>query len=463
VKKYDVIWIGTGQATGTIVPRLVEAGKTVAIMEGGRFGGSCVNYGCTPTKTIVASARAAHMARRGADFGVITGKVEIDFAKVMKRQNKIRHGTSQRMEKWLRGMENVTVFPGFATFAGPHTVQVKDELIEGETIVINAGGRARKISIPGIEEVDWLDNARLLDLKESPSHLIIAGGSYIGLEFAQAFRRLGSEVTVLEKGSQLMFREDADIAAAAKEILEGEGITIHLEASVKRLAQKAPQQIDVFFEQDGQVKQVRGTHLLLAVGRVPNSDRLNLEAAGIDTDERGYIRVNEVMQTNVPHIFAVGDINGEGAFTHTSVNDGEIFWDFYTGAAERTLSQRIPTYAMFIDPPLGRVGMSEKEARNSDRNVLMATRPMKHISRAREKDEPAGFVKILVDADSEEFLGAAILGVGGDEIINMFTPFMYTKQSYKLFRQAMLTHPTVAELMPWILDDLKPLSQQIRA
>jgi pyruvate/2-oxoglutarate dehydrogenase complex dihydrolipoamide dehydrogenase (E3) component len=456
--KYDIIWIGTGQATGTVVPRLVKAGKTVAIVEGGRFGGSCVNYGCTPTKTLVASARAAHMARRGPDFGVITGEVQIDFARVMERANAIRHSGSQGLEKWLRGMKGVTLYAGFGKFTGPHTVQVNDDIIEGDTIIINVGGRARIFPIPGIDQVDWLDNRRLLDLTERPNHLIIVGGSYIGLEFAQAFRRFGSEVTVIEAAPQLMFREDADIAQATQEILEKEGITIHTNAKVQRLDQPASQQIDVFFEKDGQTQHVRGSHLLLAVGRVPNSDQLNLAAAGVETDSRGYIRVNAVMQTTAPHIFAVGDINGEGAFTHTSVNDGEIFWDFFSGEDDRTLSERIPTYAMFIDPPLGRVGLSEKEARQSGRNILMATRAMKHISRAKEKDETAGLVKILVDADTEQFLGAAILGVGGDEVINMFTPFMYTGQSYKLFRRAVLTHPTVAELMPWILDDLRPLT-----
>lgn len=455
---YDIIWIGTGQATGTIVPRLVKAGKSVALVEGGRFGGSCVNYGCTPTKTIVASARVAHMAWRGPDFGVITGDIQIDFARVMERQNKMRHGASEGMENWLRGMKGVTVYAGYGRFTSPHTVQINEDEITGETIVINAGGRARIFPIPGIDEVDWLDNKRLLDLTQLPQHLVIVGGSYIGLEFAQAFRRLGSEVTVIEAAPQLMFREDADIAQATQEILEGEGITIHTGAKVQRLDQPAPQQIDVFFEQDGAAKQVRGTHLLLAVGRVPNSDRLNLAAAGVQTDGRGYIRVNAVMQTTAPHIFAVGDINGEGAFTHTAVNDGEIFWDYYSGEDDRTLAERISTYAMFIDPPLGRVGMSEKEARESGRNVLMATRAMKHISRAKEKDETAGLVKILVDANTEQFLGAAILGVGGDEIVNMFTTFMVTGQSYKLFRKAVLTHPTVAELMPWILDDLRPLS-----
>jgi pyruvate/2-oxoglutarate dehydrogenase complex dihydrolipoamide dehydrogenase (E3) component len=398
------------------------------------------------------------MARRGPDFGIITGDIQIDFARVMERQNKMRHGSSKGMEQWLRGMKGVTVYAGYGRFTGPHTVQINDDEIKGETIIINAGGRARIFPIPGIDEVDWLDNARLLDLKELPQHLVIVGGSYIGLEFAQAFRRFGSEVTVIEAAPQLMFREDADIAQAAQEILESEGVAIHIGAKVQQLAQVAPQQIDVFFEQDGDTKQVRGSHLLLAMGRVPNSDRLNLDAAGVKTDERGYIQVNDVMQTSVPHIFAVGDINGEGAFTHTSVNDGEIFWDYYSGEDNRTLSERIATYAMFIDPPLGRVGMSEKEARQNGRNVLMATRPMKAISRAKEKDETAGLVKILVDADTQQFLGAAILGVGGDEIVNMFTAFMYTGQSYKLFRKAVLTHPTVAELMPWILDDLKPLS-----
>ncbi len=458
MKKYDVIWIGTGQATGTIVPRLVKAGKTVAIAEGGRFGGSCVNYGCTPTKTIVASARAAHMARRGPDFGVKTGEISIDFAKVMERQNKMRNGASSGLESWLRGMDNVDIYADYATFVDSHTVRIGDDLIEGETIIINAGARPRILPIDGVDDVDWLDNARLLDLEELPQRLVIVGGSYISLEFAQAFRRLGSEVTVLGHSSQIMFREDADIATAAQEILESEGITIQLNANVKRLAQESPQQIYISFEQDGETKQVKGTHLLLAVGRTPNSERLNLEAAGVEVNKRGYILVNEVMQTTAPHIFAVGDINGEGAFTHTSVNDGEIFWDYFSGDDERILSERIPTYALFIDPPLGRVGMSEKEARASGRNVLMATRPMKHIARAKEKDETAGLVKILVDADTEEFLGAAVLGVGGDEVINMFTTFMYTKSSYKLFRKAILIHPTVAELMPWILDDLNPLA-----
>jgi pyruvate/2-oxoglutarate dehydrogenase complex dihydrolipoamide dehydrogenase (E3) component len=457
MKNYDVIWIGTGQATSTVVPRLADAGKTVAVVEGDRVGGTCVNYGCTPTKTLVASARAAHMARRGADFGVDISDFKIDFAKVMQRQNKIRHGNSKGLEGWLAGMEGVDLYKGYAQFDNGHQVRIGDEIVSGETIVLNVGTRPVTLPIPGLAEVPWLDNARLLDLESLPEHLLVVGGSYIGMEFAQAFRRLGSQVTIIEAMPQLMMREDADIAEAAQGILEGEGIKVILGAKVQQVAQNGGDAVEVSYELDGAQATVTGSDLLVAVGRVPNSDKLNLEAAGVKVNERGFISVNDIMQTNVPHIYAIGDVNGEGAFTHTSVNDGEIFWDNYSGEDDRKLSDRIVTYAMFIDPALGRVGMSEKEARASGRNVLMATRPMHQIGRAKEKDETAGLIKILVDADSEEFLGAAVLGIGGDEIINMFTPYMYTKQSYKLFRRAVLTHPTVSELIPWILDDLEPL------
>lgn len=456
-KQYDVIWIGTGQATGTVIPRLVKAGKTIAIAEGGKFGGSCVNYGCTPTKTIVASARAAHMVRRGVEFGVQTGPVEIDYSRVRERMNNIRREASQGLEDWLRGLDGVDIYPHYARFESPTTMRAGEDLLDGETIVINAGARPRVIPLEGLDRVNWLDNARLLDLEERPDHLVIIGGSYISLEFGQAYRRLGSEVTIVEAGPQLMFREAEDIAAAAQEVLEQEGINIFLNADVQRVEQSGTAEVKVFMEHDGQSRIIPGSHLLLAVGRVPNSDSLNLDAAGVKTSQRGYIQVNEVTQTNVPLIYALGDINGEGAFTHTSVNDGEIFWDHYSRTGDRSLSERIPTYAMFIDPPLGRVGMGEKEARKSGRNIWMAKRPMARISRAREKSETDGLVKIFVDMDTEEIVGATILGVGGDEVINMFTPFMYTGQSYSQFRKAVLTHPTVAELMPWILDDLKPL------
>jgi pyruvate/2-oxoglutarate dehydrogenase complex dihydrolipoamide dehydrogenase (E3) component len=375
----------------------------------------------------------------------------------MDRQNQMRENGSRGLEVWLREMDGVTVFPSYAQFEDPHSVRVGEDLIQGEMIIINAGERPRLVPFQGIENVDWLDNIRLLDLNKLPDHLVIIGGSYISLEFAQIFRRLGSQVTVLEAGPQLMFREDEDIAAASQKILEGEEIEFYLDVGIKRVDQPKKEQIQVFFTQKGKDLVVQGSHLLLAVGRVPNSDRLNLEAAGVTVDDRDYIQVNETMQTSVPHIYAVGDINGEGAFTHTAVNDGEIFWDHFLGEGDRSLTERIPIYAMFIDPPLGRVGITEKDARKSDRNIWMATREMKHFSRAREKDETAGLVKILVDMDTEEIVGAAILGVSGDEVINLFAPFMYTGQSYQLFRETVLTHPTVSELMPWILDDLTPL------
>ena len=457
MKKYDIIWIGTGQATGSTIPKLNSAGKSIALIEGGRVGGSCVNYGCTPTKTLVASARAAHMARRGPEFGVETGEFSINFDKVRDRMNTIRNNGSNGMEGWLRGMENVDFYAEYATFTGEHTVKVGDEEIYGNSIVIHTGTRSRTFPFEGLDSVDWIDNQGLLDLEELPQKLVIIGGSYIGMEFGQAFRRFGSEVTIIEGGPQLMGREDADIAQVAQAILEKEGIEIITGAFVKKLAQAAPQDIEVFYEQDGEMRSVKGTHLLIAVGRLPNSDKLNLDAAGVEVNSRGYIPVNETMQTNVSHIFAVGDVNGEGAFTHTSVNDGEIFYDFYSGTGDRKLSDRNLIYAMFIDPPLGRIGMSEKEACASGRNVLMATRKMARISRAREKDETDGLIKIMVDADTEEFLGVTMIGIGGDEIINVFAPYMMTKASYKLFRRTVLTHPTVAELLPWILDDLKPL------
>ncbi len=452
---YDVIWIGTGQATGTVIPRLSAAGKRVALIEGGKVGGSCVNYGCTPTKTLVASARAAHMARRGPEFGVEIPEISINFDTVMKRMNAMRDNTG--MEQWLRTMENVDFFAEYAHFVSAHEVEVGGHVISGDTIVIHTGTRPLEVPISGIDDVDWLDNARLLDLTEVPEHLMIVGGSYIGLEFGQIFRRFGSRVTVLEGADQLMPREDADIAESAKQILIDEGIDVRTGALVQSVAQPEAGRIEVTFDGADGVETLVGSHLLLAVGRVPNSDRLALEAAGVEANQRGYITVDDALRTNVDHIYAIGDVNGRGAFTHTSVNDGETFWDNYTGEGDRTLAGRIPIHAMFIDPPLGRIGMTEREARESGRNVLMATRPMAAISRAKEKDETAGMIKILVDADTEEFLGVSILGVGGDEIINIFAPFMYARQSYRTFRKAVFTHPTVGELLPWILDDLQPL------
>jgi pyruvate/2-oxoglutarate dehydrogenase complex dihydrolipoamide dehydrogenase (E3) component len=378
----------------------------------------------------------------------------VDFAAVTARMNKIRHGNSERLATWLRGMEGVDFHDDYATFVDAHTVHVGDEQISGETMVIHTGARARQPAIPGLDTVPWLDNVRLLDLQTLPQHLIILGGSYISLEFAQIFRRFGSQVTILERGPQLMPREDADIAIIAHDLLMDEGIAIQLNTTANRVEAQA-EGVAVFFTQDGTAQTVQGSHLLVAAGRVPNTDKLNLAAAGVQTNERGYIPVNDVLQSNVPHIYALGDVNGEGAFTHTSVNDGQIFWDHYSGTGDRKLADRNPIYAMYIDPPLGRVGMDEQAARRSDRPILMATKPMSEISRAIEKDETTGLVKIFVDAESEQIVGATVFGTGGDEIISLFATFMMTKQSYKVFQRAVLPHPTVAELMPFILEGLE--------
>jgi pyruvate/2-oxoglutarate dehydrogenase complex dihydrolipoamide dehydrogenase (E3) component len=349
------------------------------------------------------------------------------------------------------------VYRGHAQFESEHTVRVGDAVIEGETIYIHTGARARVPNIPGLDEVDYLTNKELLALTELPEHLVIVGGSYIGLEFGQMFRRFGSEVTVLQRGDQLMPREDPDIAQLAKEVFEGEGMNIVLNADVKRVSKSSSGGVQVTAARDGTEDTFSGSHLLLAVGRVPNSDQLNLAAAGVETNKRGYIKVNDHLQTNVPHIYAVGDVNGQGAFTHTSVNDGEIILNNQNGG-DRGVSDRILTYAMFIDPPLGRVGMNETMARQSDREMMMGVMEMSSIARAKEKDETAGRVKVIVDAETDQFMGATVFGVGGDEIVNMFTVAMYTGVPCHTFRDSVLIHPTVAELLPYIIRDMEPVN-----
>jgi len=379
MKNYDVIWIGTGQATGTVVPRLTAAGKRVAIIEGGMVGGSCVNYGCTPTKTLVASARSAYMAKRAAEFGVEIPDYSINMKTVMERMNAMRDNTG--MAGWLQNMDGADFYGVYAHFVSESEVQVGDEVISGDTIVIHTGTRPRALDLPGLDDMDWLDNAKLLELTEVPEHLVIVGGSYIGLEFGQIFRRFGSNVTIIEGANQLTPREDPDIADWTKQILENEGITVHTGASVQSVAQPAEGNVEVKLASG---ETIAGSHLLLAVGRVPNSDRLGLDAAGVAVDARGYITVDDHLQTNVDHIFAVGDVNGRGAFTHTSVNDGETFWDHYSGEGDRTLADRIPIYAMYMDPPLGRIGMSEKEARESGRGPSTIWHHSRRDQRFRE-------------------------------------------------------------------------------
>lgn len=457
MRTFDHIILGTGQATGTLLGDLLQRGESIAIIEKGKIGGTCVNTGCTPTKALVANARTAHVVRRAAEYGVQTGNVSIDFARVMARMNEVRSNSRDGLEGWITSSDPVTLFREQGQFVGPKQIKVEDEVIEGKQIYINAGARPRIPKIPGLEEVDWMDNRKLLELTELPGHLVILGGSYIGLEFGQIFRRLGSQVTVIERGDRLVGREDHDIADGIRDILEGEGVNIMLNASAKAVSRHPEQGVAVKVAQGGDVVEVTGSHLLLAIGRVPNSDLLALDAAGIETDDRGYIVVDDHCRTNIEGVFAVGDINGKGAFTHTAVNDAEIVLDLTRGG-HRKLSDRITTYALFIDPALGRVGMTEKEALAKGHRLLKATKPMSKISRAKEMGETQGFAKLLVDADTDLILGAAILGPGGDEIVNMFTAFMYSGLPCKQYRKAVLIHPTISELMPWILDTLKPVN-----
>lgn len=453
--RYDAIIIGSGQAGFPLAGALTAKGWKVALVEGGNIGGTCINSGCSPTKTIVASARAAHMARRGADFGVITGPISIDFGKVMARKDTIINQFRSGVESWLTSIENLTIYRHYARFEGTHRVRVGDEIIESERIYINTGARAFVPPIPGIDSVPYLDNISLLQLKQLPRHLVIIGGGYIGLEYAQAFRRFGSEVTVIEQGPQIMGREDADIAQIALELMQAEGVTVLLKAKTLSV-EPADDGVRLMVECDGHAHVVYGSHLLVAVGRRPNSDALNLGSAGIQTDARGYIMVDDQLQTSVSGIWALGDVNGRGAFTHTSWNDHEIILDNLEGG-NRRLSDRITTYAVYIDPPLGRVGMSEQEARASGRHVLMGIKPMRDIARAKERDETTGLMKVLVDAESGLFLGAAIFGIGGDEIIHSIIDLMYARAPYTVMKNAVHVHPTVSELLPTLLGELKPL------
>jgi pyruvate/2-oxoglutarate dehydrogenase complex dihydrolipoamide dehydrogenase (E3) component len=414
-----------------------------------------VNTGCIPTKTLVASAYAIHVARRGAEYGFTTGDMRVDIKRVKARKDAASARSNKGVEEWLRGTKNCTVIQGQASFQSSSTVEVNDEVLQADKIYINVGGRARIPDMPGIHDVPFLDNSSMMDIDFLPEHLVIVGGSYVGLEFAQIYRRLGSEVTVVEMGARLIGREDEDISQAVREILEAEGINIRLNAKCISLV-KGDTGVVVRMECSDEPKEVAGTHVLLAVGRVPNTSDLGLEHAGVTTDERGYIVVDDQLQTNVPGIWALGDCNGHGAFTHTSYNDYEIVADNLFNADHRRLSDRIQAYALYTDPPLGRCGMTDAEVRESGRRALVAKYPMIKVSRAYEKGETQGFIKICVDAETKQIMGAAILGIGGDEVIHVLLDVMYAKAPYTVIQRAMHIHPTVSEYLPTILGKLEP-------
>ena len=457
MQKFDAIIIGTGQAGPFLAARLANEGMKTAVIERKLFGGTCVNVGCTPTKALVASARAAYMARRAADFGVVIGgSVTVDMKKVKERKDDIVGRTNHQVPEWLKKIENLTVYQGHARFEGLHTVSVGEERLEAEKIFINVGTRAFIPPMPGLESVDYLTNASIMAMDFVPEHLIIIGGSYIGLEFSQIYRRFGSNVTIVEMGARLIQRDDEDVSEAVREILENEGVNIRLNAECMSV-EKRGDQIAVKVDCASGAPEMTGSHLLMAVGRVPNTDDLGLDKAGIKVDERGYIEVDDQLRTSVPDVWALGDCNGKGAFTHTSYNDFEIVVANLLDNDTRRVSDRILTYGLFIDPPLGRVGMTEAQVRASGRKALIGKKPMTRIARAREKSETQGFMKVLVDAETKEFLGAAILGVGGDEVIHSILDMMYAKKPYTVIQRAVHIHPTVSELIPTMLGELKPL------
>jgi pyruvate/2-oxoglutarate dehydrogenase complex dihydrolipoamide dehydrogenase (E3) component len=454
MKHFDAIVIGTGQAGPSLAARFADAGKTVAIIERHKFGGTCINTGCIPTKTLVASAYAIHVARRGAEYGFAVGDVRIDIKRVKARKDAASARSSKGVEGWLRGTKNCTVIQGHARFQSSNTVVVNDEVLQADNIYINVGARASVPEMPGIHDVPFLDNSSVMDIDFLPEHLVIVGGSYVGLEFAQIYRRFGSEVTIVEMGPRLIGREDEDVSQAVREILEAEGINIRLNAKCVSLA-KHDGGVAVRMECSEDPKEVVGTHVLLAVGRTPNTNDLGLDRAGVATNARGYITVDDQLQTNVPGIWALGDCNGRGAFTHTSYNDYEIVADNLFNADHRRVSDRIQAYALYIDPPLGRCGMTDAEIRKSGRRALAVKYPMSKVSRAYEKGETQGFIKICVDAETKQILGAAILGVGGDEVIHVLLDVMYAKGPYTVIQRAMHIHPTVAEYLPTIVAKLE--------
>jgi pyruvate/2-oxoglutarate dehydrogenase complex dihydrolipoamide dehydrogenase (E3) component len=455
---YDAIVIGTGQAGPPLAARLAKAGRQTAVLERARFGGTCVNTGCIPTKALVASARALHLARRGEEFGFrIDGDVRVYMPRVKARKDAIVRQTNEGIERWMKQTPNLTVYQGHGRFTGPHTVAVDDTVLEADQIFINVGARAIVPDMPGVRDVPVLTNTSMLDFDTVPEHLTIVGGSYVGLEFAQIFRRFGSRVTVVERGDRLIAREDEDVSATLRDILESEGVSVRLNATcigLRPMSRGASVAVDC----TQGAPEVDATHVLFAVGRRPNTDDLGLEAAGVAYDDRGFITVDDHCRTSVPGVWALGECNGRGAFTHTAYNDSEIVAAQLFDEVARRISDRIPCYALYTDPAVGRAGMGLRDARASGRRVLVGYRPMTKVSRAREMSETAGFMRALVDADTQQILGGVVFGAGGDEIIHSILDVMYARAPYTAIASAVHIHPTISELIPTMLQDLTPLT-----
>lgn len=453
MKSFDAIVIGAGQAGPFLAARMVEKGMKVALIERKFLGGTCVNTGCMPTKTLVASARAAHVARSAAAYGVnIGGDIAIDMKVVRARAETVTMNARNGLIGWFAGMDGMSVIYGHARFEGPKTVSVNGESLSAPRIFLNVGARPVIPKLPGIDDIDYLTSTSIIRLDTLPRHLAVIGGSYIGLEFAQMYRRFGAEVSVIEHGPKLASREDEDISDAIAEILRSEGIDVHTDAGNIAFAGNG----NGVSVTAGSAK-IDASHVLIATGRKPNTDDLDLDAAGVVTDKRGYITVDDKLATNVEGIFALGDCNGRGAFTHTSYNDFEIAAANLLDGDDRKVSNRIPAYALYIDPPLGRVGMTEKQARESGRRIMVSTRPMSRVGRANERGETKGFMKVIADAETKEILGAAILGIEGDEVIHGLIDAMNAGTTYPALKWSVPIHPTVSELIPTLLGDLKPV------
>jgi pyruvate/2-oxoglutarate dehydrogenase complex dihydrolipoamide dehydrogenase (E3) component len=445
LKTYDAIVVGSGQGGVPLATSLAGQRWQVALIEKGQLGGSCVNYGCTPTKTMVSSARVAQTARRGPEFGIHTGKIQINMAEIVARKNEVVESFRSGIEDQVTNNPNLTLYRGHARFTGPHEIEVNGERIAGDKIFINTGTRPRVLPIPGLDQVEYLTNRSIMDLKEVPTHLIALGGNYLGLEFGQMFRRLGSAVTVVELNDQIVPREDPDVAASLKEALEDEGMNFRLGARTTKIARTADAMAVTIEHKDGASETLKGSHLLVCVGQTPNSDDLGLDKAGIDTDKAGYITHNGRLETNVPGVWVLGDVKGGPAFTHVSYDDYLVIYDNLVNGKNRTIDHRVVPYALYTDPELGRVGLSEQEARKAGYKLKVGSVPMAYVARAIERGETKGLMKIVINADNDRILGATILGAEGGELVQILMALMMADATWTLFRNAMFIHPTLAE------------------
>jgi pyruvate/2-oxoglutarate dehydrogenase complex dihydrolipoamide dehydrogenase (E3) component len=456
--RFDALIIGTGQAGPSLAARLAGTGMKVAVVERHKFGGTCVNNGCTPTKAMVASAYAARLAQRASEYGVVlSGSQRVDMAQVKSRKDQIVRRSSEGLEHWLDGLENVHVYRGHARFIGRNTMRVNADDLMADKIFLNVGGRPRIPKMPGLDTVPYLTNESMMDLDFVPEHLLVVGGSYVGLEFAQMFRRFGSRVTVVEMSPRLLPREDEDVSVAIQDMLRAEGIELRLSATCVTM-QKETDGLSVGVDCESGAPRESGTHLLLAVGRVPNTDELGLDDADVKVDSQGYIEVDPELRTSNPGIWALGDCNGKGAFTHTAYNDYEIVADNALSNAGRKYTDRVPVYALYTDPPLGRIGMNEGEIRKASLSALVGKLPMTRVARAREKGETQGFLKIYIERASQRILGASLLGTGADESVHSLLDALYARTPYTEVQRHVRIHPTVSELLPTVMEDLKPLS-----